>query len=448
MIRLIPTLCVALLLAAPTPALADSAAELSAFDVLCRAGRTATLRAKMESKGILGINPDVEDETLDFYLLRRDGADLAEPKYLGSGDTNDDGIAELEWEPKDPAQYELEVRVRRGSEYVALPAPIFVAVPPPEKAIVLVHLDGTVSDATNMQLFQGTANDQIPPIEGAQTALAALATHYQLVYLTDLDATFTSVFKSWLELRQIPKAPVFFWDLFSRSLSHETYLRKLVGKLSHDFPRISIGVGGLADDGAAFVEQGLAGVVFNPDEEPLPEVLGADSWEKVVLHVAQLHRTNGLIRDLASLDAAKSDAALAELTLLGADGLGYVTRFRQSTDQNVSAAATLVAARIHASEAFVAALDLTSADQAMAGLLAAWRGGDLGAVVRLYREADVGKREQIPSFRICEMISRSEPEPGKVVYRIRLLGDDEPAEREVVFLEREDKTWRVDVEAF
>lgn len=439
-----------LLLADPACA-QGTAAELRATDALGRPGRALKLRAKLERKGFMGINPDVAKEPLDFFLVSHDGNALAEPRFLGTGETDDDGDAELEWTPPEAGQYELEVRVRRGSKYVAMPAPLCVAAPRPERTVIVVQLDGTASQATNLAMFRGKANQEIPAVEGAAAALGTLAAHYQLVYLTDLDESFTSKFREWMALRKMPKAPVIFWDLFSRSLSHATYMEQLVSKLRRELPQIAIGIGATVTDANVYVNQGMAAILLSssPGEGLPDEVLTARRWEEALVHVTLIHRSGALLRQLASPDAKVSDAALAELSLLGKPGLGYVHRFRSDTDPNVAAAATLVAARIRANDAFARTLDDRSPNQALTSLLAAWRSGERAVVARLYVDRKVGLADPIPRFRTVELVSRNEPEPGKVVFVVRLRPDEgDPTERQVVFVRGDDGAWRVDVDDF
>jgi hypothetical protein len=441
------------LLALAGPALAqDAAAELGAPDAIGRPGRALKLRAKLERKGMLGINPDVKGEPLDFFLLTHDGAAQGEGgKFLGSGETDDDGDAELEWTPPGPGQYECEARIRRGSKYVSLPAPFYVAVPPPERTVILVHVDGTVSSATNVTMFRGTPNDQIPAVDGAKAMLTTLATSYQIVYLTDLDEGFATKFKDWMRLRELPRAPIMFWELFERSLSHATYMEQLVTKLRRDFPQISIGIGPVTADVLAYRAQGLAAIQLtaDADDDLPPEVRGARRGEVVVGHVAMIHHVARLLRDLAGSDAAKGDAALAELTLLGKPGLGYAHRFRTDSDPNLGAAATLVAGRILAAEAFVRSLDLSTPNHTLSGLIAAWRSREKAHAVALYRERKAGLADAVPTFRTCELVSRNEPEPGKVVFKLRLLQDGGAAtEREVIVVRGDDGVWKVDIQSF
>lgn len=429
--------------AAPTPG------EIRADDVIGRPGGTLTLKAKLERTGVMGINPDVEEEPLDYYLLAVDGEALEEAKFLGSGETNDDGVATLEWTAEKPGRYQLEVRLRQGSEYVGLPGPLTVAVPAPDRTVVLVQLDETVSTATSLQMFRGTANTEIPAVDGAKPILEALATHYQLVYLTDLDASFTSKFKAWLELRDMPPAPVVFWDLFEDSLSHATYMDKLVAKLVKDVPQVRVGIGGQLSDAKAFVKHGLAGIVLADEvdaDERQPEEIWARQWVECLGHVVQIHRCEKLLQTMVHGSAAESAEALRTMTLMGSAGFGYVHRFRTDTDVNLATAATLVAAQLQASDAFFKSLDLSTANAALSSLLAAWRDGDRAVTVRFYRERKAGLAEPLPVFQRAEIVNRSEPAPAKVVFRVRLIPEQgEPFEKELVFVESGD-VWLLDVQ--
>lgn len=423
-------------------------ATIHAVDAVGRVGRPVKLEGRLQRQGLIAT--DVGKEPLDFYLVRVDGRELAEAKFVGSGETNSDGFAGLEWKPDAPGRYDLEVRVRKGSEYVAFPAPIHVAVPPPEQTVILVHVDGTVSEATNLQLFRGKATSEIPAIEGASRVLTMLAASHQLVYLTDLESGFTARFKQWLEARQMPRAPVLFWD-FSRSLSHETYLSQRVEKLRQELPQIRIGISKSFGDGQVFANHGLAGISLDRDadaEDRPPTVLWARSWDAALQHVMVLHTSATLLQDLAGADAAKAEQALAVLSLVGVEGIGYVHRFRAAADPSLASAAVQVEARIRASEAFFQTLDRSTPRQALTSLVAAWRQGDRAVVARMYRERDAGLKAKLPVFRRVELVSTSEPEPARVVFKVRLVPDQgAPEEREVVFAQV-DKVWLVDVQDF
>jgi hypothetical protein len=49
------------------------------------------------------------------------------------------------------------------------------------------------------------------------------------VYLTDLDESFATKFKDWMRLRELPRAPIMFWELFERSLGTPGGILRIVG---------------------------------------------------------------------------------------------------------------------------------------------------------------------------------------------------------------------------
>lgn len=433
--------------AVASPAAAQNTkATLTGYDVLSRPGREVQLRAKLERTGVMGINPDVAGESLDCYLVEQDGAELEDARYLGSGETDNDGVAAVDWTPPAPGVYRVEARVRRRSDYVALPARILVAAPAPDRPVLLVQLDGTASKATNVQLFRGTENAKIEAVDGASDVLTALAERYQLAYLTDLEVAFTGKFKDWLELRKLPPAPVIFWELFERSLSHTTYMDRLVGRLRKLLPQATVGLGSAAD-GEAFVRHGMSAIAIGDGEVPAT-VLAAAAWKEVPGKIERLEDAERLLGRLAKDDddAARA-AALESLLLFGRDGVAAVQRFRRMTDIDVAAAATRVTARLEANEAFFAALDLSSANAALTSLLAAWQHGERGVIAQLYADREAGARSPAPRFRRAELVTRNEPEPDKVVFRVRLIGAA-TAEHELVFVRQDDKRWQLQVEDF
>jgi hypothetical protein len=442
MIRATTMMVLLTLLAAPAAA---KEAKLTGFDTLARKGRKVTLRAKLETKGMLGIDPDVKGASLDFFITKKDGAELKKPYFLGTGKTNDDGIATTDWKPDATGRFTCEARVRRGSDYSAAPGLILVACPPEGRPIVLVQIDGTVSKATNVKMFRGTENDEIKVEEGSKEMLTLLAEHHQLVYLTDLEVAFTNKFREWLELREIPAAPILFWDIFERSLSHKTYMTKLVARLHKAYPALRAGIGGKSDDGVAFAENGLVGIVISEEkDEELPDtVIEAKTWQHAFAHVLQSHRAAGLVRKLAK-GGKSAPKVLAQLSMLGKAGVGYVHHYLDDPDLSLASAAILVANKLRACETFAKRLDTSSANRTRNSLIAAWRYGELGVVRKLYADLDLAKKATLPTFDLCALVSRNEPEPGKVVYKLKLTdAEGKASELVVICVEQEDKSWKV-----
>ncbi|MEZ6185120.1 MAG: hypothetical protein R3F62_08950 [Planctomycetota bacterium] len=423
---------------------AKTEATLTGQDGLAKLGQTVSLEAKLERSGILGINPDVTGEKLDFFVVRHDGLDLSEAQFIATGKTDDDGVAKVDFKPTETGLYTVEARIRRGSDYMAFPAEILIGVPAEDRPILLVQVDQTVSQATNLDMFRGKEVKDIPAVEGAKQVLDLLASPYQLVYLTDLEASFTSAFKAWLQQKGLPRAPVLFWDL-SRSLSHATYMQSLVERLTQDFPQIVAGVGGQTVDGLAYLDHGTAGIVLaeEPDEDDWRvELLRATTWHEVLGHLALIYEAEKLLDQARASDPASAEEAVSKLCRAGLPGKGYVHRFRASADPSLALAANLVSAKISANHAFAEALDASDPSRALSSLLAAWRFGEPAVVAALYRDRASGLKAPIPAVISAELLNRAEPEPGRVVFRVRLLGGSEPLERAVTLVDS-DGAWKV-----
>lgn len=425
-----------------SPALAKEG-KLTGFDVLGHKGRKTELKAKLETKGFLGIDPDVKGAPLDFFVVAKDGKELERPNFLGTEKTNDDGVATLVWTPEEVGRFSVAARLRKGAEHSAAPAQICVAIPSEDRQLLIVQIDGTVSGATNLKMFRGTENEEIKAEDGAQQVLSVLATTHQLVYMTDLELAFSNKFKDWLLLRGLPPAPILFWELFERSLSHETYMTQMVERLQKSFP-LAIGVGATTGDMNAFLTNGLVPIRLADEADPElgDVVVQANDWGQVLGHVVRAKGAEVLIRDYAAGKGASE--ALRKLCLSGAPGVAYLSSMRRDSDLNLAAAATLVVGKLRGIEAFVRSLDLSSADRTLNSLIASWRYGQPAVLKRLY--ADGSEPGSLPVFSQAELVSRNEPAPGKVAFKLRLMSAVEGQEAivvELVLVEQEDDTWLV-----
>lgn len=455
---------VAVALVAGTARAEDTPARLAGYDTLARSGHEVKLRAKLEAKGMIGVYSSVEGEFLDFWLTGeplKDGKPglqvLEKEKFLGSAKTDSNGIGELEWAPDDKTaagSFEVEARVRKGSKYVAVPATLDVLLAQHERPLTIVSIEGTLTDFSAVTFMRKDAKD-IPVNEGAAQALTALADKHSFVYMTGIEEVSLVKTKDWLKLKGFPRGPVFFWNISTNSLSDEKYKTNLVGRLRADFAGLTSGVGGRTADAVACVKNGVtAYLVACKDSDAPAEAIAVKSWDKLEAAVGRQHAVEAFLADLASTDAAKQDAAAKALAKLETAELGYLNRFLHASDVQLSGAARLIQGRVRARDAFAASLDNSTDSAALASLIAAWRQGDATVTARLYRDGASGLAKGGPAlekFRGIEVVNRSEPEPGKVVYRLRFLnvaGAGDPgapnSERDYAFLRGDDGNWRVD----
>lgn len=243
----IPTLLLPLLLAL---AGCDEplAAKLQGYDVLARPGGTVTLRAKLEKRGALGVNPDVRGEPVLFRLGE---------SAIGEAATGDDGTASLAWKPPaGAAVHEISLSLRPGSRYRASALPLRVYLRDAERPSLVVDIDGTICAGGEKEVATKPASE-IAAVEGAAEALVALAESFDLLYLTGRDDALIETTRAWLDLRGFPRAPILFRDLSLFTLSAEAYKKEALLSLRKEF-RLVAGIGDRPEDAEAYMAAGLA----------------------------------------------------------------------------------------------------------------------------------------------------------------------------------------------
>lgn len=437
----------------------DTPARLAGFDALARNGKAVKLRAKLEGKGMVGVYSSVEGEFVDFWITGEPAKDkagmqvLEKEKFIGSGKTDSNGFGEVEWTPEAgaaPGGYEVEARVRKGSKYVAVPATLDVLIAASDRPITLVSIEETLTTMGWTTFMRKDAKD-IPANEGAAAALTSLAEKHSVIYMTGIEELSLVKTKDWLKLKSFPRGPVFFWNISTNALSGEKYKTQLVSRLRADFSGLTSGVGGQVEDANACIANNVtAYLVASKDAKAPADSIGVKSWDKLAAAVERQHAVEKLLGELAAPDVAKQESAARALAKVETGELGYLHRFLKASDVQLAGAARLVLGRVRARDAFSSSLDSSSDSTALASLIAAWRAGDATVTARLYRDGAAGLEKSGPAldkFRGIEVVNRSEPGPGKVVYRLRFLSEKDGAassEKDYAFIRGDDGSWRVD----
>ncbi|MGH7162323.1 MAG: LNS2 domain-containing protein [Planctomycetota bacterium] len=258
----------ALLLAACAPR-DKPEAKLQGYDVLVPPGREATLAAKLEKRGVAGINPDLRGEPVVFRFRGT---------LLGRAATAADGLASLAWKPPGPGEHEIVVEVAPESRYRGS-ALLRVFVRGRERPALVVDLDGTVCAASSWEVAVDRPEEQAA-VPGAAAALVRLAERYDVIYLTARDDALLAKSRRWLDLRGFPRGPVLVRDLSLGNLSAGRYKRERLAALRKDF-RLAAGVGDRKEDAEAYLSAGMSAILVG-DEDDVPE--GARTcadWEEV-----------------------------------------------------------------------------------------------------------------------------------------------------------------------
>lgn len=214
------------------------------FDALSPEGEAVMLEARLEFiDGLSGIR----GETLEF---ERGG------EVIGREMTNAEGIARMEFRPPKTGDYVFTVKLAADSGRKAAPSPLTLCVRNREEEFIVTDVDKTIADADYLEFVQKEAKE-IEPVKDSVKMLKDLSKHYTIIYLTAREELFRRKTKIWLEDKEFPVGPVFFWDVQRDELSHEKYKTELIAKLKGDWPNIRAGFGDLLGDARAYLVNGL-----------------------------------------------------------------------------------------------------------------------------------------------------------------------------------------------
>jgi hypothetical protein len=209
---------------------------------------------------------------------------------------------------------------------------------------------------------------------------------------------------------------------------------------------VVIGLGATAADARAFMANGVAAVVVEPELGSVGElpdgVLATTSWASAHAHVRLCEASGNLLRDLDRGDAVAREAQRL-LDRLGRAGIPCVDRLRG--DPKLRAAAIYASGRLRATDSFRAALDPSSPEALRDSLLAAWRFGEPSVVGSLYLDPPSGEATPVPSYERWESLGNPREQGlGEVVQRVRLTASN-GANRsyEIACVRQPDSTWRV-----
>lgn len=459
---------IACFLALSSPVFAASkAAKIQGYDTVTNPGVAVYVKAKLERviDGLnrLGIRPDVEGERLRFYLIEKPGKDpfktveLDKVELIGKAKTNSDGFASLEYTPKKLGLYVIEARLRRGSDYIALPGPLTIGVFTKKDPVILVDIDQCISDTSSLSASV-TENKDIKAKEGAVDALTALISKQKtrIVYITTQDDDNINSTKSWMYDKKLPAGPIFFWDFWQKSWSEETFKTNLIAKIRKTLPGADTGISDHIDDAKAFIANGMTAHIINSEkDEDLPALaVYTSSWSEIPKQVKEQRITEKLLKKFTNGSVVERLQAWNRMSRIGDGLLGFVARFKSSSDLNVSCSATLIMGRYKARKAFVKVLDMSSAERTLGSLATAWRQGDSWIISQLYREPAVAVNDcDPPIFPVggIEILKRNDVSGSAVTYKIRVLParkDKKPVVHMVKLVLLKDGTWRLETPDF
>jgi len=249
---------------------------LKGFDSLHLVGEKNELRAKLELKGFLTLNPNVGQELVQFW---------SESELLGESKTLDvSGIATLSLPPLSVGTHSFKLTLKEDSRYKVHPATLTVAVISSEQPILISDIDHTILDAGYIEAFL-KKNIRLKPLKDAPESLQELSKKYQILYITSREEFLTNKTRRWLSLRGFPLGPIFFWDLLGKDvpIHHAKYKMELVKNLKKRFPNIVVGIGDRAGDAIAYLENGIRAYIMPSGKQEFPpETVFISGWKEII----------------------------------------------------------------------------------------------------------------------------------------------------------------------
>lgn len=242
------------------------AAKLQGYDVLASSYGTVTLQAKLERKGMLGINPDLEGKEVVFSYAGEE---------IGATKAGEDGVASISWTPPSlqngatgiPTIFEIQATLPHSSAYESSPASFYVFFWNPTKPCVVIDLDGTICASKEIEVGLKEPAE-LKAVEGAPQALQKIAENYNVLYLTARDDALMNATRQWLALRGFPRGPVLFRDLKVTNLSAESYKTKRLLELKQSWNLVA-GCGDRDEDANAYMAAGMqAYLIGKPTKIP------------------------------------------------------------------------------------------------------------------------------------------------------------------------------------
>ena len=187
----------------------EESARIRGYDALARPGESVVLMAKLETSGPSGAAPDIRGTTLRFGLAGRP---------VREATTDGDGKARVRVSaPPTAGIHRVQVDLAPGTPWSAAPETLLLRVLPADPALLVVDLDGTVTDASAAIVVLGSPE----PYPAAPRILTEIARERPVVYLTARDDALLEPTRRFLVRHGFPIGPVLLADLHLDRLSAE-----------------------------------------------------------------------------------------------------------------------------------------------------------------------------------------------------------------------------------
>lgn len=124
-----------------------------------------------------------------------------------------------------------------------------------KKGLVICDVDNTLA---RFSLFTFMLKRPLGAFKGASEVLNKLSEKYYIVYLTHRDQRFSCLTKHWLEAKDFPPGPGFYWSLKDHPISSRNYKSGVLARIvSESQMPLVMGFGDKTGDIAAYEQAGI-----------------------------------------------------------------------------------------------------------------------------------------------------------------------------------------------
>ena len=218
---------------------------LSTDDAIVRGDGRATLVANVELTRVKGVRRNLEDVEVSFHVGGR---------KVGYARTDEDGRAMLDTSIR-PDQRVFGVTLKHDGWWHQQPGRIFHWRP--DRTIVAVDLDETVSATQYRTLLFADEDDKSIPVEGSAAALTRLAADCQIVYITGRPRFLWEKTQRWLERHGFPPGPVITAPNMTQCILQSSFKRIQLANMRETWPGALIGIGDRGADIHAYGQNGM-----------------------------------------------------------------------------------------------------------------------------------------------------------------------------------------------
>jgi len=241
---------------------------LSTDDAIVRADGRVTLVANVEYEQVRGVRLSLADVDVRFRVNGR---------TVGRGQTDDDGRATFETTVA-PDTSEFEVIIKRKGARYSHHGRVFHWTP--DRTIVAVDIDETVSDTSYRVLLLHDEDNKSDPLADSSATLSQLARDFQVVYLTGRPRFLWEKTRRWLDRHEFPAGPLVTAPSLRQCILQGIFKRVELAELRKTWPGALIGIGDRGVDINAYRQNGMLTLLVGGNDavDPSKNVYRFGKW--------------------------------------------------------------------------------------------------------------------------------------------------------------------------